>query len=331
VLKDKPLQGYWYGTDHDPLDDHRKPLSAIGVPGSPCGTIYDPGDVDPKTINWNAPDTQYIVVRCKDKKANLVWGQMELMPAGLAELKRRREDLLELGVKESPAPAEPDPPSGSKPEHWTRGAWATKKLYACPPSHFRATDSPALFTPQLPTPIQVLSHPGKLYQGKPEGEGATEYVFTWDSLHDDASCAPTSTAATRPAAAISPARATGTVSRPMPSFDNPGSTDIYDQNITVRASDTPSDEPVTTPSGGRFRKIIYPDESKLKHIGGAVEFMVQLGPDGRVHEIETYFHLGPGKADQYMVNAAIEAIKDWRYPRTGLQRDARIDVRFDPN
>src|ERR1700684_3339228 len=24
VLKDKPLQGYWYGTDHDPLDDQRR-------------------------------------------------------------------------------------------------------------------------------------------------------------------------------------------------------------------------------------------------------------------------------------------------------------------
>jgi hypothetical protein len=341
VLKDKRLQGYWYGTDHDPLDDQRSTgagtLSAMGVPGSPCGTIYDPGDVDPKTINWNAPDTQYIVVRCKDRKGNRVWGQMELMPAGLAELKRRREDLLELGVKESPAASEPDLPTGPKPEHWTRGAWATKKFYACPRSHFGAsTPGHPIFSPQQPTPIQLLSHPGKLYLGKPEGEGETEYVFTWDSLHDDAnSCTPTSTAATRPATANSPATptVTGTVARPLRSLDNPGSdiTDIYDQSIIVRASDPSSTEPVTTSDGGRFRKIIYPDGPKQKHIGGAVEFMAHLGPDGRVHGIETYVHAGQGRVDPDLVEAAIKAIKDWRFPRTGLQMSARINVRFDPN
>ena len=330
VLKDKPLQGYWYGTDHDPLDDRRNTgagtPSAMGVPGSACGTIYDPGDVDPSSIDWNAPDTQYIVVRCKDSKGKLVWGQMELMPAGLEELKRRREQLLELGVKESPAASEPDLPTGPKPERWTRGAWATKKFYACPPSHFRAsTPGPPIFSPQQPTPIQLLSHPGKLYLGKSEGEGATEYVFTWDSLHADAnSCAPASAAATSPATST----VTGTVSRSLRSLDNPS---IYDQSITVKASDTSSTQPVTTGEGALFRKIIYPDRLKRKHIGGAVEFQVHLGPDGRVHELETFVHLGQARPDPDLVEAAKDAIKDWQFPRTPNQMSARIQVRFDPN
>ena len=76
ALKDKRLQGYWYGTDHDPLNDSKRTgpgtVAASGVPGSACGTIYEPGDVTPDSINWEAADAQFVVVRCRDQgKARL--------------------------------------------------------------------------------------------------------------------------------------------------------------------------------------------------------------------------------------------------------------------
>jgi hypothetical protein len=204
-LKDVRLQGYWNSTNRDPIDEHkgtgRGLAAASGVPGSACGTIFDPGDVDQNSINWETIDTQFVVVRCRDQKRNRVWGQMELTRAGLEELKRRRAQLLELGVKDIPAASEPDTPAGPRPERWTKDSWASRKFYVCPLSRFFPNPSgPPPFVPQQPTLIQLVAHPGTFYYlGKPKGEGAISYEFKWDTLRENADSCPPSSGENTPA------------------------------------------------------------------------------------------------------------------------------------
>jgi hypothetical protein len=76
-------------------------------------------------------------------------GQIEVDQNGLAELKKRRERLLALGVSEKQAPAEPDAVVGKLPASWT-----TKKWFLCPPNIALPADR-SQKSAQITTPTEV--------------------------------------------------------------------------------------------------------------------------------------------------------------------------------
>jgi TonB family protein len=111
---------------------------------------------------------------------------------------------------------------------------------------------------------------------------------------------------------------------------------LRNQTVTVRASDTPTAQPVTPSSDTQSRKPTYrveptyPPLAKAAHIGGVVEFDAVIGPNGKVQHL-TLLHGHP-----LLVTAAQEAIKQWKYdPPTanGSPTSVRtkISILFDPS
>src|SRR5579863_2299773 len=68
-----------------PYDDPNATKYVAGI------TIVVPGDLPPGSINWNTKETQTI---------NVGHVITTIFPAGLEELKKRREQLLALGVND---------------------------------------------------------------------------------------------------------------------------------------------------------------------------------------------------------------------------------------
>lgn len=88
----------------------------------------------------------------------------------------------------------------------------------------------------------------------------------------------------------------------------------------------------TPDNGGLIHQVrpVYPKEARRKHIQGTVRFNVVISKTGEVGQI----HLISG--NPILVPAAMEAVKQWQYAPTLLNRDpvevkTTIDINFTLN
>jgi len=74
----------------------------------------------------------------------------------------------------------------------------------------------------------------------------------------------------------------------------------------------------------------YPKEARKEHVEGVVRLHVIIGKDGSPHDIKLI------SGDSLLVDAAIEAVRQWRYAPATLngnpvEIDFTIDVMFQLN
>lgn len=70
---------------------------------------------------------------------------------------------------------------------------------------------------------------------------------------------------------------------------------------------------------------IYPDLLKRSDIGGVVRLMVVISPKGTV---ETVNQLGGNAA---LVEAAVNAVKKWKYVPADAETTQEVSITFDPH
>jgi len=70
---------------------------------------------------------------------------------------------------------------------------------------------------------------------------------------------------------------------------------------------------------------IYPDMLKRSNIGGVVRLLVVISPKGTV---ETVNQLGGNAA---LVEAAVSAVKKWKYAPADAESTQEVSITFDPH
>jgi TonB family protein len=70
---------------------------------------------------------------------------------------------------------------------------------------------------------------------------------------------------------------------------------------------------------------VYPDLLKRSNIGGVVRLLVVISPKG---QIETVNQLGGNAA---LVDAAVNAVKKWKYAPADNESTQEITISFDPH
>jgi TonB family protein len=70
---------------------------------------------------------------------------------------------------------------------------------------------------------------------------------------------------------------------------------------------------------------VYPDLLKRSAIGGVVRLMVVISPKGTV---ETVNQLGGNAA---LVEAAVNAVKKWKYAPSDAETTQEVSITFDPH
>ena len=70
---------------------------------------------------------------------------------------------------------------------------------------------------------------------------------------------------------------------------------------------------------------VYPDMLRRSNIGGVVRLMVVISPKGTV---ETVNQLGGNAA---LVEAAVNAVKKWKYAPADAETTQEVSITFDPH